>query len=79
MPLYGTSSLRVWGVKHFIGRNGVTHSSHTSEGVTNCKKRERAISLGLLEMVLKQQKVVVNESDVNLFVLLLAHYDSLQC
>ena len=44
------------GVEHLIAENGVTHSSCSREGVTNRKELETAISLGLPEMELKQQK-----------------------
>lgn len=70
--------MKTQGAEYFIAGNGVTHSFCSGEGVMNHKEEETAIILGLSEMEWKQQKVVYG-SDVDLFLLLLAHYDNIEC
>ena len=67
-------------VDYFVVGNGIIFSSiRASEEVTNHKEGETAIILGLSTMDLKQRKVVVYGNDVDLFVLLLAHYRNIDC
>ena len=67
------------GVEYFIAGNGITYSSRNGEGVTNHREGETAIIMGLSSMDLRQKRVIVNGNDVDLFVLLLAHYTHINC
>ena len=67
------------GVEYFIAGNGLTFSSCTGEGTTNHKEGETAIIMGLSSMKLQEKRVVVYGNDVDLFVLLLAHYNNINC
>ena len=71
--------LKTQGVEYFIDWNGLTLSSFSWEGVSSDKEEKTAVSLGLSEMELKQQKVVVYENDGDLLVLLLARYNNIDC
>ena len=67
-------------VEYFVAGNGVIYSSMTGgEGVTNHKEGETSIILGLSTIELKKRKVVVYGNYVDLFVLLLAHYENIDC
>ena len=66
-------------VGYFIAGYGVTLSSYTSRGVTNHSEGETALILGLSTWVLQEKHVVVYGSDVDLFMLLLAHYQNIDC
>ena len=66
------------GVEYFLAGNGITYASE-GEGVTNHKEGETAIILGLSSLGLCQIRVLVIGNDVDLFVLLLAHYNHINC
>ena len=67
------------GVEFFISGNGLTFSSSTGEGKTNHKEGETAIMMGLSSMKLKEKRVVVYGNAVDLFALLLYHYNNIDC
>lgn len=71
--------LRNRGVEFFVAGNGVTHSSHSGEGVTNHREGETSLIMGLCSMKLSDKRVVVCGNDVDLFTLLLGHYQEIDC
>ena len=71
--------LKTQRVGYFIDWNRLTHSSFSWEGVRSDKEGKTAVILGLSEMELKQQNVAVYGNDVDLLVLLLAHYNNIDC
>ena len=71
--------LKERGVEFFISGNGLTFSSCSGEGTTNHKEGETAIIMGLSSLKLKDKRVFVYGSDVDLFVLLLSHYNNIDC
>ena len=66
-------------VQYFIAGNGVILSSQAGHSATNHTEGETAIIMGLSSIGLLQKRVVVYGSDVDLFVLLLAHYQNIGC
>ena len=66
-------------VEYFIAGNGITLSSTECEKTNNHSEGETAIILGLSTMVLTGKRVLVYGSDVDLFTLLLAHYENIEC
>ena len=64
-------------VDYFIAGNGVILSSQFENSTTNHTEGETAIVMGLCSLELLQKRVVVYGSDVDLFVLLLAHYQNI--
>ena len=77
---YNTNEiLKNRGVEYFISGNGLTFSSCSGEGTTNHNEGETAIIMGLSSMKLQGKRVVVYGNDVDLFVLLLSHYNNIDC
>ena len=54
-------------------------SSDNEIGTTNHTEGETAIIMGLSMLRLREKRVLVYGSDVDLFVLLLAHYQNIDC
>ena len=72
------SHLEKRNVGYFIAGNGIILSS-SGTGTTNHTEGETAIIMGLSTLMLQDKRVVVYGSDVDLFVLLLAHYQNIDC
>ena len=73
------SHLRSRNLVYFIAGNGVIFSSDIEIGTTNHTEGETAIIMGLSMLRLHEKRVLVYGSDVDLFVLLLAHYQNIDC
>ena len=73
------SHLKDRSIAYFISGNGTILSSQTGHGETNHTEGETAIITGLCSVDLRHKRVVVYGSDVDLFVLLIAHYQNIVC
>ena len=73
------SHLKDRSIAYFISGNGTILSSQTGHGETNHTEGETAIITGLCSVDLRHKRVVVYGSDVDLFVLLIAHYQNIGC
>ena len=73
------SHLRSRNLVYFIAGNGMIFSSDIEIGTTNHTEGETAIIMGLSMLRLREKRVLVYGSDVDLFVLLLAHYQNIDC
>ena len=71
--------LKMKSVAYFSSRGEVTHSSFSDTGSTNHTEGKTAINMGLRMMSLLDKRVVVFGNDVDIFVLLLAHYEFNNC
>lgn len=66
-------------VGYFIAGNGVSISSFPCCHINNHSEGETAIILGLSTMILHEKRVLVYGSDVDLFALLVAHHENIDC
>ena len=66
-------------IGYFIAGNGVSISSFPCDLTNNHSEGETAIILGLSTIFLRGKSVLEYGSDVDLFALLLAHYDNIDC
>ena len=71
------SHLKDRSISYFISGNGTILSSQTGHGETHHTEGETAIITGLCSVDLRHKRVVVYGSDVDLFVLLIAHYQNI--